>query len=82
MPTLGRPIITFKHFTFCFIETKIHHALTDSHKFINSSKYSCISIHANNQRLIIMYDIHMHFNLFNPTNDGSKYITTTFNVNT
>jgi hypothetical protein len=29
-----------------------------------------------------MYDIHMHFNLFNPTNDGSKYIATTFNVNT
>jgi hypothetical protein len=28
-----------------------------------------------------MYDIHMHFNFFNPTNDGSKYITT-FNVNT
>jgi hypothetical protein len=30
----------------------------------------------------MMYDIHMHFNLFNPTSDGSKYITTTFNVNT
>jgi hypothetical protein len=29
----------------CFIETKIHHALIDVHKFINSSKYSYISIH-------------------------------------
>jgi hypothetical protein len=30
----------------------------------------------------MMYDIHMHFNLFDPTNNGSKYITTTFTVNT
>ncbi len=29
----------------CFIETRIHHASIDLHKFINSSKYSYISIH-------------------------------------
>jgi 2-hydroxy-3-keto-5-methylthiopentenyl-1-phosphate phosphatase len=30
-----------------------------------------------------MYDIHMHLDSFNTiTNDGSKYITTTFNTNT
>ncbi len=29
----------------CLIKTKIHHGSTDVHKFINSSKYSYISIH-------------------------------------
>jgi len=29
----------------CLIETKIHHESIDVHKFINSSKYSYISIH-------------------------------------
>jgi len=29
----------------CLIETKIHHASRNVHKFINSSKYSYISIH-------------------------------------
>jgi hypothetical protein len=30
-----------------------------------------------------MYDIHMHLDSFNTiTNDGSKYIATTFNTNT
>jgi hypothetical protein len=42
----------------CFIETKIHHALTYVHKFINSSKYSYISIH-DDHGLMMMYDIHM-----------------------
>jgi len=65
----------------CFIETKIHHALTDVHKFINSTKYSYISIH-DGHGLMIKYDIHMHLDSFNTiTNDGSRYITT-FNTNT
>ncbi len=56
----------------------IHHV----HKFINSSKYSYISIH-NGHRLMMMYDIHMHLDSFNIiTNDGSKYIASTFNINT
>jgi hypothetical protein len=43
----------------CFIKTKIHHASTFMHKFINSSKYSYISIH-DGHGLMMMYDIHMH----------------------
>ncbi len=50
------------------------------HKFINSSKYSYISIH-NRCGLMIMYDIHMHLDSFNTTtSDGMN--TTTFNTNT
>jgi hypothetical protein len=66
----------------CFIETKIRHASIDVHKFINSSKYSYISIHVGHV-LMMMYDIHMHLNSFNIIiSDGSEYITTTFNNNT
>jgi hypothetical protein len=66
----------------CLIEKKIHHASIDVHKFINSSKYSYISIF-DGHGLMIMYDIHMHLYSFNTiTNDGSKYIVATFNVDT
>jgi hypothetical protein len=52
------------------------------HEFINSSKYSYVSIH-NDHGLMIMYDIHMHLDSFNTKiADGSKYITTIFNTNT
>jgi hypothetical protein len=52
------------------------------HKFINSSKYSYISIH-DGHRLMMMYDIHMHLNSFNIIiSNGSKYIRATFNINT
>jgi endonuclease/exonuclease/phosphatase family metal-dependent hydrolase len=66
----------------CLIKTRIHHASTNVHKFINSSKYSYISIH-DGHGLMMMYDIHVHLDSFNiKTSDGSKYITTTFNINT
>jgi hypothetical protein len=66
----------------CLIKTRIHHALTNVHKFINSSKYSYISIH-DDHGLMLMYDIHMHLDSFNTiTSDGSKYIVATFNINT
>jgi hypothetical protein len=65
----------------CLIETIIHHASTNVHNFINSLKYSYISIHACHG-LLMMYDIHMHLDSFNTiTIDGLKYITT-FNINT
>ncbi len=55
----------------CLIETKIHHASIYVYKFINSLKYSYISIH-DGTRLMMMYDIHMHLNSFNTiTSDGS-----------
>jgi hypothetical protein len=67
---------------FCLIETKIHHTLIDVHKFINSLKYSDISIH-DGRRLMMMYDIHVHLDPFNTIiNNGTKYMTTTFNINT
>ncbi len=60
--------------------TRIHHASTNMHKFINSSKYSYISIH-NSYGLMIMYDIYMHLDSFNTTtSDGLN--TTTFKTNT
>jgi len=66
----------------CFIETKIHYASIDVHKFINLSKCSYISIH-NGHGLMMMYDIHMHLNLFNIIiNDDLKYILATFKINT
>jgi hypothetical protein len=66
----------------CLIETKIHCTSIDVHKFINSSKYSYISIH-DGHRLIMMYDIHMHLDSFNTIiSNVSKYMTTTFNINT
>jgi hypothetical protein len=66
----------------CLIEIRIHHALIDMHKFINSSKYSYILIH-DDHGLMMMYDIHMHLNSFNTiTSDGSKYVATIFNTNT
>jgi hypothetical protein len=66
----------------CLIETIIHQASTNVHKFINSSKYSYISIH-DGHGLMMMYDIEMHSNSFDTiTSDGLKYITTTFNINT
>jgi hypothetical protein len=55
----------------CLIETRIHHVSIDVHKFINSSKYSYISIH-DDHKLMMMYDIHMHLDSFNTiSNDGS-----------
>jgi endonuclease/exonuclease/phosphatase family metal-dependent hydrolase len=66
----------------CFIETIIHHASIDVHKFINSSKYSYISVH-DGHGLMMVYDIHMHLDSFNIiTSVGSEYIITTFNTNT
>ncbi len=64
------------------IKTKIHHALIDVPKFINSWKNSYISIH-DSHGLMMMYDIHMHLSSFNTiTSDGSKYILATFNIHT
>jgi hypothetical protein len=64
------------------IETRVHHASTNLHKFTNSSKYSYISIH-DSHGLMMMYDIHMHLNSFNTiSSDSSEYIVTTFNINT
>ncbi len=57
-------IITFKCFIFCLIQTKIHHASTNVYKFINSPKYSYISIHGG-CGIMMMYDIHMHLTSFN-----------------
>jgi hypothetical protein len=66
----------------CLIKKEIHHASIDVHKFINSSKYSYISIH-DGHGLMMMYDIHMHLDFINTIiNDGSKYIVATFNINT
>jgi len=66
----------------CFIETRIHDASIDVHKFINSLKYSYISIH-DGHGLMMMYDIHMHLDPLNTIiNDDSEYITMTFNINT
>jgi hypothetical protein len=66
----------------CFIETRIHHASIDVHKFIYSLKYSYISIH-DGHGLMMMYNIHMHLDSFNTiTSDGSKYIATIFDTNT
>jgi len=42
----------------CFIETIIHYASIDVHKFINSSKYSYIAIHDGHE-LTMIHDIHM-----------------------
>ncbi len=65
----------------CLVKTKIHHASIDVHKFINSLNYSYISIN-DGHGLMMLYDIHMHLNSFNIiTNDSSKYIATTFNIN-
>jgi hypothetical protein len=50
----------------CVIKTRIHHALTYVHKFINLSKYSYISFH-DSHGLMMMYDIHMHLNSFSTT---------------
>jgi hypothetical protein len=64
------------------IKTKIHHALIDVPKFINSWKNSYISI-LKSHGLMMMYDIHMHLNSFNTViSDGSEYISTSFNINT
>jgi hypothetical protein len=66
----------------CLVETKIHHASIDVHKFINWLKYSYISIH-DGHGLKLMYDIQMHLDSFNTiTSDDSKYIAITFNINT
>ncbi len=52
------------------------------HKFVDSSKYSYVSIY-DGRGLMMMYDIHMHLDSFNvTTNNGSKYVKTTFNINT
>jgi hypothetical protein len=65
----------------CFIETRIHHASTNVHKFINSLKYTYSSIHGGHG-LMMMYDINMHLDSFNIiTNDRLEYITSTFNTN-
>ncbi len=66
----------------CLIETRIDHASKNVHKFINSSKYSYVSIH-DGHGLMMMYDIDMHLDSFDTiTSDGLEYITTTFNINT
>jgi hypothetical protein len=63
----------------CFKETKIHNASRNVHKFINSLKYSYISIH-DGHGLMMMYDIHMHLDSFNTIiSDGLEYKATTFN---
>ncbi len=62
----------------CLIETRIHHISTNVHKFVNSSKYSYISIHYDHG-LMLMYDVHIHNTT---TNAGSKYIIATLNANT
>ncbi len=55
----------------CFMEIKIHHTLIDVHKFINSSKYSYVSI-CDGHELMMMCNIHMHLGYFNvTTNNGS-----------
>jgi hypothetical protein len=65
----------------CLIKTKIHHASTNLHKFINSSMYSYISI-LRGHGLMMMYDILMPLDSFNTViNNGSKYIVATFNIN-
>jgi hypothetical protein len=46
------------------IETRIHHTLTNVNKFINSSKYTYISIH-DGHGLMMTYDIHVHLDSFN-----------------
>jgi hypothetical protein len=54
---------------------------TNVHKFINSSKYSYISIH-DGHGLMMMYDIHMHLNSLNIIiSDGLEYIEAIFNIN-
>jgi hypothetical protein len=59
------------------IETRIHHASTNVHKFTNSSEYSYISIH-DSHGLMTMCDIDMHLNSFNTiSSDSLKYIVTT-----
>ncbi len=66
----------------CFIKTKIHHASTNVHKFINSLKYSYISIH-DGHGLMTMYNINMHLDSLDiTTSDGSSCIITTFNIHT
>jgi hypothetical protein len=66
----------------CFIKTITHHASIYLHKFINSSKYSYITIHDGHE-LMMMHDSHMHLDSFNIViNDDSKYIAMTFNINT
>jgi hypothetical protein len=47
-----------------------HHTSIDVHKFINTSKYSYVSIH-DHQGLMMMYDMHMHLDSFNTTSHGS-----------
>ncbi len=50
-------------------------------KFINSSKYTYISIR-DGHGLMMTYDIHMHLDSFNTIiSDGSKYISTILNIN-
>jgi hypothetical protein len=68
--------------TLCLVDTRIHDALTNVHKFINSWKYSYISIH-DGHGLMMMHDIHMHLDSFNIiTNYGLECIAATFNTNT
>jgi hypothetical protein len=65
-----------------FYRTRIHHASIDVRKFINSSKYSYISMH-DGHGLMMMCDIYMHLYSFNIIiNDGSEYIIIIFNINT
>jgi hypothetical protein len=75
-------IITFKCFVPYVLYKQEYHASTNVHKFINSLKYSYISIHDGHGSMM-MYDIHMHLDSFNTIIiDGSKYIATIFNINT
>ncbi len=68
----------FKCLTFCLIETNNKPCKIVVQKFINSSKYSYISIH-DDHGLMMRYDTHMHLDSFNTTtNDGLKYVTLTY----
>jgi hypothetical protein len=70
------------HILYVLIETRIHHASTSVDKFINSTKYSYISIH-DGHGLMMMYDIHIHLDSFNTiTSDSLEYIKAAFNTNT
>ncbi len=65
-----------------FYKNKNAPHVNDVHKFMNSSKYSYVSIH-DGHGLMMMYDIHMHLDSFNvTTNNGLEYIIMTFYINT
>ncbi len=65
----------------CILETRIQSS-NDVHNFINTSKYSYISIY-NGHGLIMMYNTQMLLHSYYTTTcNGSEYISTTFNIRT